>query len=91
LRLEDKREPRYATALTYRGLAYVRLGKFDHATEDFDAAIKLQPTSAAAAYYGRGLVEGRQNKQQQSNADLAEARKLSAKIEEFYDSLNLKP
>lgn len=91
LRLEDKREPRYATALTFRGLAYVRLGKFDHATEDFNAAIKLQPTAVAAAYYGRAVVEARQNKQQQSNADLAEARKRAPKIEEFYDGLNLKP
>jgi tetratricopeptide (TPR) repeat protein/predicted aspartyl protease len=91
LRSEDKREPRYASALAFRGLAYVRLGKLDRATEDFDAAIKLQPKLAASAYYGRGLVEARHNKQQQSAADLAEARKLSPKLEEFYEPLDLKP
>jgi tetratricopeptide (TPR) repeat protein/predicted aspartyl protease len=91
IRLEDKKEPRYATALSNRGLAYVRQGKFDRATEDFDAAIKLQPKLAASAYYGRGLVEARQNKQLQSNIDLADARKLSPKIDEFYEPLGLKP
>lgn len=91
LRLEDKREPRYASALANRGVAYVRLGKFDRATEDFDAAIKLQPKLAASAYYGRGIMEARQNKTQQSAADLAEARKISPKIEELYEPLGLKP
>ena len=91
LRLEDKREPRYASALENRGLAYVRMGKFDRATEDFDAAIKLQPKLVSSAYYGRGLVEARQNKQLQSNIDLADARKLSPKIDEFYEPLGLKP
>jgi tetratricopeptide (TPR) repeat protein/predicted aspartyl protease len=91
MRLEDKTEPRYANALAFRGLAYVRLGKLDRATEDFDAAIKLQPKLAASAYYGRGLVEARHNKLPQSDADLAEARKLSPKIEEFYEPLDLKP
>jgi tetratricopeptide (TPR) repeat protein/predicted aspartyl protease len=91
LRLEDKREPRYASALAYRGWSYVRLGKLDRATEDFDAAIKLQPKLAASAYYGRGLIEARQNKQLQSNIDLADARKLSPKIDEFYEPLGLKP
>jgi tetratricopeptide (TPR) repeat protein len=91
MRLEDKREPRYANALAIRGFANIRLGKLDRATEDFDAAIKLQPKLAASAYYGRGLIEALHNKQQQSEADLAEARKLSPKIEEFYEALDLKP
>jgi tetratricopeptide (TPR) repeat protein/predicted aspartyl protease len=90
MRLEDKKEPRYVTALAFRGLAYVRLGKLDRAVEDFDAAIKLNP-KAASAYYGRGLVEARHNKSEQSNADFAEARKIAPKIEEFYEPLGLKP
>jgi len=90
MRLEDKKEPRYVTALAFRGLAYVRLGKLDRAVEDFDAAIKLNP-KAAAAYYGRGLVEARHNKSEQSNADFAEARKIAPKIEELYEPLGLKP
>jgi tetratricopeptide (TPR) repeat protein/predicted aspartyl protease len=91
MHLEDKKEPRYASALAFRGLAYIRLGKLDRAMEDFDGAIKLQPKLAASAYYGRGLVEARHNRLQQSDADLAEARKLSPKIEEFYQPLDLKP
>jgi tetratricopeptide (TPR) repeat protein/predicted aspartyl protease len=91
MRLEDKREPRYASALAFRGLAYVRLGRLDRATEDFDAAIKLQPKLAASAYYGRGLIEARQSKRQQSDADFAEAKKAQPKIDEFYEPLGLKP
>lgn len=90
MHLEDKKEPRYATAMAFRGLAYVRLGKPDRAVEDFDAAIKLNP-KVVAAYYGRGIVEARRNKQEQANADFAEARKLAPKIEEFYEPLGLKP
>jgi len=91
MRLEDKREPRYASAVAGRGMAYVRLNKLKRALEDFDTAIKLQPTLAASAFYGRGLIEARQNKQQTSEVDLAAARKLTPKIDEFYEPLGIKP
>ena len=90
LRLEDKKEPGYVTALAFRGLAYVRLGKLDRAIDDCTAAVKLNPKQAAA-YYCRGLAEARTNKKSQSDADFAEARTIAPKIDEFYEGLNLKP
>ena len=55
--LEDKSEPATgARAYTYagRGRAYLEKGDFEHAIEDFNEAIRLDPR-LFFAYYWRGL------------------------------------
>jgi tetratricopeptide (TPR) repeat protein len=58
-----------------RGLVQMALGRYDGATEDFDRAIDLDPTSADA-YFSRGTVRFRLDDQQGATDDLHQAADL---------------
>src|SRR5713226_6564591 len=44
-----------ANAFYGRGLAYVQMGDYDHAIQDYDQALRLNP-SLADAFYSRGAA-----------------------------------
>ncbi len=68
-----------------RGNAYVQLGNFEDAVNDFTQAINTDP-NFADAYYNRGLVLGRLEKHEQAISDFTQALTLNPKnINAFAD------
>lgn len=78
--------------LRNRSLVYLRLGDFDKAIADDDAAL-AQNHSNDSAYplYLRGLAELRKGLKSQAQADLAAARKLQPDIDKHYANMGLMP
>ena len=66
--------------LDSRGYAYFKLGQFDAAIADFDAAIARAP-KLASSLYGRGLARMRKG-DTAGDADIAAAKALQANIAE---------
>jgi len=52
---DQERRERLATAFDNRGVAYKRKGEFDRALQDYEQAIRLNPTNANA-YNNRGVI-----------------------------------
>jgi tetratricopeptide (TPR) repeat protein len=76
--------------LDSRGLVYLRLGNYDKAIADYDAALKLKP-KAAWSWYGRGIAKLRKSKPAEGQADMAEAQKIAPKIAEQYARRGITP
>ena len=70
-----KLKPNAASVLDSRGLVQLRLGRFDEAIEDYDAALKDEPLQAPSLF-GRGLAELRKGAKAQGEADMAAAETL---------------
>jgi Flp pilus assembly protein TadD len=68
-----------ARTLTYRGIAYARKGNYDRAIQDFDQAIRLEP-SYAFAYLGRGMAKRKSGDTAGGDADIAQAKQLDPKL-----------
>ncbi|HEX5206542.1 MAG TPA: aspartyl protease family protein [Steroidobacteraceae bacterium] len=79
-----------ATALSNRGLVYLRQGKLDSALADFEAALKLQPRLPAACY-GRGLVEIRKGLRAEGQAHLAAIRAQHPDLARHLSGLGFTP
>ena len=85
----DKTGDTGAGALDARGLVRLRLGDYDKAIGDFDAALKLKPQSAWTLY-ARGIAKSRRGKGDAA-ADLAAASAAEPKIAEGFEARGLKP
>lgn len=68
----------------------LRLGLFDEAAAEYDAALAMHP-GGAASLYGRGIAKLRLGKAGDGQADLASARGLSAQVEEEFAGYGVKP
>ena len=79
-----------AGVLANRALVRYRLGDYDKAMADFDAALKLQPNNAWALY-GRGLARLKKNQRGEGDKDLAEAVKISPSVVDGYKRMGLSP
>jgi tetratricopeptide (TPR) repeat protein/predicted aspartyl protease len=73
-----------------RALVRLRLGDFDKAIDDFDAALKANSQNAAALY-GRGIAELKKNKTAEGEADMAHAQKMAPQIAERYKAFGIAP
>jgi len=62
-----------------RAHAFSKKGQDDHAIEDYDQAIRLNP-QYAAAFYNRGLARQRKGDTAAGDADIAKARQLQPGI-----------
>jgi tetratricopeptide (TPR) repeat protein/predicted aspartyl protease len=67
--------------LDSRALVYLRLGNYDRAIEDYDAALAGQP-KIAWSHYGRGIAKLRKGDTAAGQADIAAAVALSPKIKD---------
>jgi tetratricopeptide (TPR) repeat protein/predicted aspartyl protease len=79
-----------AGVVVNRALVRYRLGDYDKATADYDAALKLQPNSAWALY-GRGLVKLKKNQRGEGDKDMAEAVKIAPSVVDGYKRMGLSP
>jgi tetratricopeptide (TPR) repeat protein len=70
--------PDFALALNARGFAYVLLKDWPHATEDLDAAIRLDPRYANA-YHNRAVARKATGDATGAAADDAKSQELAAK------------
>lgn len=88
--LAIKRGGRNSQYLQFRGLVWLRLDNAKEASEDFSAALKLQP-KAAVSLYGLGLAEKRLGRTDASEQLLADATKIQPGIAEYFKRMNLAP
>ena len=65
-----------AAAFNDRGTAYRVTGDFDHAIQDYNQTIKLNPNDATAFYY-RGIANGMRGESDRAIQDLSQAIKIS--------------
>ena len=79
-----------AAILDSRALVRLRLGDYDKAISDYDAALKAEPNKPWS-YYGRGLAKLKKNQRAQGEADIAEALKIAPRVAEEYKKLGLAP
>jgi len=68
----DKSSPLYADVADSRGLVLLRMGDYDHAIADYNAALKLDPKNAWSLY-GRGIAKLRKHETTAADADMAQA------------------
>ena len=67
-----------------RGLVYLKLGKFDQAIADYDAALKNENPKSAFSLYGRGFANLKIGKSSAGNTDIMAAKAIQANIAEKY-------
>jgi tetratricopeptide (TPR) repeat protein len=68
-----------AGALNSRGFAYLRLGQYDNAIADYNAALKIN-AKLATALYGRGLAKQKKGDAAGGQVDMAAANLLQSDI-----------
>ena len=85
-----KGQSKHPAFLDSRGLVYLRLGNYDKAIADYDAALAMQP-KIAWSHYGRGIARTRKGLTAEGKADIAEASTLSPKIAEIASSHGINP
>jgi tetratricopeptide (TPR) repeat protein/predicted aspartyl protease len=73
-----------------RGLVYLRMGKYDKAVDDYDAALRMQPRNAWALY-GRGIARLHEAMETEGRADIAAARMSAPAIVALAERLGIKP
>jgi tetratricopeptide (TPR) repeat protein/predicted aspartyl protease len=76
--------------LDSRAFVRLRLGDYDKAIEDYDAALKMNP-QMPAALYGRGIAKVRKKKITEGEADMAKAEKMAPKIADLFTALGVAP
>ena len=78
-----------ADAFDSRALIYFRLNRLDEALADIDAALDRRP-AASASLFLRAAIERKMGKTHNADADVANARLLSPRIDEEYARWNIK-
>lgn len=85
-----KSSPFYADAADNRGLVWLRLGDYDKSIADFDASLKITPRDAWSLY-GRGIDKMRGKKTSEGEADIAQAKAISADIADTFGRYGILP
>jgi tetratricopeptide (TPR) repeat protein len=78
-----------AGALNSRGFTYLRLGKFDEAIADYNAALKSNP-KLASALYGRGLAKQKKGDTSGGQVDMASANLVQSDIADEFAGYGVK-
>ena len=82
--------PKDADALAARGLVYLRMGNYDAAIDDFDAALKIN-ASMSDSFYLRGIAKLRMGDMAGGNADIAYVKKMIPNIADRYATWGVMP
>jgi tetratricopeptide (TPR) repeat protein len=75
--------------LDTRGFVHLRLGKYDDAIKDYDAALKLDP-KIAGALYGRGVAKMKKGDRAGAGTDVAAAKAIQSNIDSEFGKLGLR-
>ncbi|HUO20449.1 MAG TPA: aspartyl protease family protein [Steroidobacteraceae bacterium] len=89
-KLAVRKRPKTADFIESRGFVYLRQGRLDKASADFDAALSLN-AKLPWALYGRGLARLRLGQSAAAAADIAAAKALSPRIAEEAASHGIGP
>lgn len=76
--------------LTMRGVAYLRLDRFDDALADYDAALTIN-AQTADALYGRGVAKLRKGDTAGGNGDIAAAKAIQADVADEFARYGVRP
>jgi tetratricopeptide (TPR) repeat protein len=83
--------PKIPQIFAYRGFAYLKLGQFDKALADYDAAFALTKSSDHADWlYVRGVAKLKKGDTAGGNADVASAKTMKADIADEYAKYGIK-
>jgi tetratricopeptide (TPR) repeat protein len=83
--------PKIPQILAYRGFVHLKLGQFDKALADYDAAFSLTEIPDHADWlYGRGVTKVRKGDVTGGNADIEKAKTIKADIAEEYAQYGIK-
>jgi tetratricopeptide (TPR) repeat protein len=85
-----KSSPFYAEAAYSRGLVWLRLGDYDRSIADYDASLKIAPHDAWSLY-GRGIDKVRAKRTSEGEADIAQAKAISADIGDTFGRYGILP
>ena len=90
----DPNHEEYPTFYSYdlfvsRGTSYFRLGQYQHAIEEYDKALKMDPNDAIG-YYNRGLSYRRLGQYQRAIEDCDKAIELDPDNAEPYNKLKMR-
>ena len=80
--------PNYADALDSRGLINLKLGQYDRALADYDAALRAKP-KLASALYGRGKAKLMKGNFKGGTADIQAAIIINPNIPEEFARFGL--
>ena len=69
--------------------AYFKMGEYDKAIADFDAALKRAP-DLASSLYGRGLAKLKKGDLEGGNADITAGRAIEPTLDEEFAKYGLK-
>ncbi len=86
--IEQMDEP--AAALDSRGFVYLRMGRFEDAISDFDAALTRNPELGPTLFV-RGIARLRKGDKTGGDADLANARRMVPDIDKTYAKYGVAP
>jgi tetratricopeptide (TPR) repeat protein/predicted aspartyl protease len=73
-----------------RGLVYLRMGRYDKAVADYDAALSAQPKNAWALYC-RGVARVHEGMTKEGQADIAASRQIAPGAAAEAERLGIKP
>lgn len=73
-----------------RAFVLLRLGRYDEAIAQYDAALKDRPASGSSLY-GRGLAKLRKGMAAEGQADLAAARAADSRVDETFKEYGVTP
>jgi tetratricopeptide (TPR) repeat protein len=83
--------PKIPQIFAYRGFAYLKLGQFDKALADYDAAFALTKTPDHADWlYVRGVTKLKKGDTAGGNTDITSAKAIKADIADEYASYGIK-
>ncbi|WP_160616444.1 DUF3857 domain-containing protein [Pseudoblastomonas halimionae] len=72
-----------ASVLDSRAMAYYRLGEFDKALKDIDAALSKEPNMAASRYL-KGVILSEQGRKKEGREEIAYAKRLAPQVVRQY-------
>jgi tetratricopeptide (TPR) repeat protein len=81
--------PNDVDTLDSRGLAYLKLGAFDKAIADYNAALRFNP-KFASSLYGRGIAKVKSGESANGNTDIEAAQAIKANIADDFAKYGVK-